>query len=80
MQMQLKAWRKANKRTQVWVSKQTGIPQNLLSKYERGSNLPQVLNARKIERATGGAVTIDDWYKDGNTFVEAKSLFDRIDR
>ena len=59
--MNLRAWRKANHRSQTWLAKATGIDQTLISRYENGSR-PQVPNARKIEQATAGGVTIDDWY------------------
>lgn len=59
--MKLLEWRKANQKTQEWLAEETGIDQALISRYERGTT-PLVPNARKIEKATNGAVTLDDWY------------------
>jgi transcriptional regulator with XRE-family HTH domain len=60
--MTLLEWRRANKKTQLWVTLTTGISQALLSKYERGTTRPGVENVRKIEKATSGGVTLNDWY------------------
>jgi len=62
--MQLKAWRVAKGKTQKWLSEATGIDQALLSKYENGTT-PLPRNARKIERATNGEVSLEDWYPQG---------------
>ena len=59
--MKLLDWRRENKRTQVWLSEATGIPQPLLSRYERGVTTPKVENVRRIAQATAGCVTLDDW-------------------
>lgn len=60
--MNLREWRERAGRTQEWLAEKTGIDQALISKYERGDVRPLPPNARKIEKATEGGVTIDDWY------------------
>ncbi len=60
--MKLATWRSRHKRTQAWLAEATGIPQGLISKYERGQSVPQLRNVRRIEEATSNAVTVEDWY------------------
>ena len=62
--MLLKDWRHLRGRTQEWLAEETGIDQALISKYEHGVR-PLVPNVRKIEAATGGEVTLEDWYPTG---------------
>lgn len=64
--MNLRAWRIKTGRSQEWLAKETGIDQTLISRYENGAK-PRVPNARKIERATGGEVTVDDWYPESGS-------------
>ncbi len=59
--MNLRDWRRAHGRSQEWLEAETGIAQTQISRYENGAR-PDVPNARKIERATGGEVSVDDWY------------------
>ena len=57
----LKRWLRDTKTTQLTLSKKTGIDQALLSKYARGKWRPGLQNAKRIEDATGGAVTMGSW-------------------
>lgn len=58
--------RKALKRlgkTQAWLHEGTGIPQQLISAYVNQQARPKPMspNAVRIERATGGEVSVWDW-------------------
>lgn len=57
----LREWRRLNGITQDRLAAETGIPQTLLSKYERGRATPRVCNALAIARATGGEVPVEAW-------------------
>lgn len=67
----LKAWRERHKVTQESLSVSTGIPQSLLSKYERGPHRPGLQNALAIARATGGEVPVEVWDRSGPDLVIA---------
>ena len=62
--MLLKEWRTLRGKTQEWLAEATGIDQTLISRYEHGVR-PLPPNARKIEAATGGEVSLEDWYPTG---------------
>jgi transcriptional regulator with XRE-family HTH domain len=57
----LRKWREANAITQERLAELTGIPQSLLSKYEREAVRPQIDNALAIQRATKGGVPVESW-------------------
>jgi len=48
----LREWRKRHGVTQEELAATTGIAQSLLSKYERGPNVPGLQNALRIAAAT----------------------------
>lgn len=59
--MTLRDWMEKHGVTQARLSELTGIQQPLISKYLRGSQRPQLDNALAIERATEGAVPVEEW-------------------
>lgn len=59
----LQAWLDVHGRTQVWLSEQTDIKQQLLSAYINQAARPTALSekAYAIQAATHGDVTVWDW-------------------
>jgi len=51
---------KTNKTLRVFSS-ECGIDQSQICRYTTGDRLPSLENARKIEIATNGEVTLKDW-------------------
>lgn len=55
------AYLKSTGSSQVAFAKMSGVPQSQISAYLAGRRIPGVKNALAIERATGGAVTVESW-------------------
>lgn len=59
--MTLERWLKRKKISQNQFAEKSGISQSLLSKYIRRTRRPNVDQALAIERATDGAVPVEEW-------------------
>jgi len=59
----LRAWLKKEGKTQLWLSGETGVGQQLISAYAHQISRPQPMsaNALRIQTATAGHVTVWDW-------------------
>lgn len=65
--MDLKTWRTREGKSQVVVAELLGITQSHLSKIEKGVAEPSLSLARRINKHTKGAVTLDDMAKAGRS-------------
>ncbi len=61
--MRLSQWMKETHVSQTEFADLTGIDQSLLSKYLKHVRRPNVDQALAIERATKGAVPVEEWAK-----------------
>lgn len=60
----LRAWRRSNALSMQTVAARVGLTQASLSRLERGKQNPSVRTALKILRATEGAISMDDLFRD----------------
>ena len=58
-------WRKREKLSQGKAAQRCGVPRVQITLYESGKRVPALVNADKIERATGGAVPSSAWLPSG---------------
>ena len=74
-------WRHDNGLSQRAAAKKAGLSQPAWQSYESGG-LPKTPAAVKIERATGGAVTVSDWVESEETRAvrRARSSAKRVPR
>lgn len=61
--MTLATWLAKTKTTQEQFAEKSGVPQPLVSRYARGKGKPKAHYMLAIERATDGAVALEDWAK-----------------
>ena len=61
--MDLKTWRTKQGKSQIVVAELLGITQSHLSKLEKRTTEPSLDLARRINKHTKGAVTLDDMAK-----------------
>ncbi len=54
-------WLDANERDRAWAADQLGVSRSYVDRLARGSSMPSLDLALKIERLTGGAITPAMW-------------------
>jgi DNA-binding transcriptional regulator YdaS (Cro superfamily) len=62
--MTLERWLARNEVSQAEFARRTGITQSAISKYISGDRQPMLDEALAIERATHGAVPVEEWETD----------------
>jgi DNA-binding transcriptional regulator YdaS (Cro superfamily) len=65
----LRGWRLAQtpKRSQGAVALAAGVKQPTVAEWEKGTRRPSLAHALKVEAATGGEVTVEDFGRDRTT-------------
>lgn len=57
----LNAWLEKTGVKQKWVAAKMGVPESTVSAWVTGRHAPVLDNAVLLEKATGGAVKVQDW-------------------
>lgn len=79
--MKLVDWLKVQKMTQAEFAELIDSDQGHISDLVRGKARPRLENVLRIEKVTGGAVTVDDWVKTKRVRLEKlKAAVRKVER